>query len=689
MRPAMTIAARAALTIAARAALTIAVPATLAVAVLWSFLPVGVSWAGASPAYYTAQWSVWGWGSLVSLGLAAVLLVLTRGAVVARGGEVWRWQLERISPRRFAVAMSVLLALLALLVCWLVFEGNPRSVDGFAQLFHARMFLAGRAWLPAPPEMASFGTLHMIVGPERWFSQYPPGQSAFLAAGLALGRWWALVPFAAAGFALATWRVARWCADESTARLALVLACVSPFVVLVAGSEMSHLPAAALGMGAAAAATFVGGPRPQLAGILAGLALGAMLAFRPLDAVAAAVPVGLIALLAGPRRVRSLATIAAGGIVGTLPLLWFNHATTGRWLELGYTMLWGPEVKLGFHAVPWGIALTPLRAVGLTGVDLHQLNVYLFDLPIPILLVVAVGYAVGRHRIGPRDLVPLAGLVSLVGLLFFYWHRDVFYGPRLLFGVTPWLLVLSARALVLLARSGREWRDGVTWGAAAATVVATAFIVGLGTITPGRLRAYHDSAPVSNLEPARAAADAGVRDAVVLVPDGWGSRLITRMWALGVPVARSTRLYMAVDACTLDLTLEEARRDPARRANLLATLDSLAALRRPGVETDITDDPHLRLPAAVLAGAPLPRLCREELRLDQAGFLNYPRFLWLNDARLDGDVVWVRDQGRWNDAIAERYAGRRFFRFGPAVPGGPPVFTPLDAYALRGAPTDD
>lgn len=660
----------------------VAVPAALAVAALWSLLPVGVTWAGASPDYYSAQWSVWAWGSLVALGVAAVLLLLTRGGIAVRIAHAWRWQLEHISSRRFAAAMAALLALLALLVCRLVFEGNPRSVDGFAQLFHARIFLEGRTWLPAPDEMASFGTLHMIVGPERWFSQYPPGQSVFLAAGLALGAWWALLPVAAATFALATWRVARWCADEATARLSLVLACVSPFVVLVAGSEMSHLPAAALGMAAAAAATFVNGRRPILAGALAGLALGAMLAFRPLDAVAASVPVGLIALLAGPRRVRSLAAIAAGGIAGTLPLLWFNHATTGSWLELGYTMLWGSEVGLGFHAVPWGVALTPLRAVGLTGVDLHQLNVYLFDLPIPILLVVAAGHLVGRDRIGPRDLVPLAGVLSLVGLLFFYWHRDVFYGPRLLFGVTPWLLVLAARALVLLARSGREWRDGVSWGAVAATVVGTAFVVGLATITPGRLRAYHDSAPVSNLDPARAAADAGVHDAVVLVSDGWGSRIITRMWALGVPVRRSTRLYMAIDACTLDLALEEARGDANSRARLLSTLDSLAALRRPGVETDLTDDPHLRLPAPVLAGAPLPARCVNELRLDQAGFLNYPRFLWLNEATLDGDIVWVRDQGGWNDAIARRYPGRSFYRYAPAVRGGSPVFIPLARQAL-------
>ena len=196
---------------------------------------------------------------------------------------------------------------------------------------------------------------------------------------------------------------------------------------------------------------------------------------------------------------------------------------------------------------------------------------------------------------------------------------------------------------------------------------------------------YHESAPVSNLDPDSAAAAAGVRDAVVLVADGWGSRLISRMWALGVPVKRSSRLYMAIDACTLDLALEDARRDPARRARIERTLDSLAAIGRRGVETNVTDDPHLRLPAEAVASGRLPAKCVEEIRLDRPGFLNYPRFLWLNEVGLDGDIVWARDQGRWNEDLVRRYPGRRFYRYAPVVAGGAPVFTPLDRHALVSA----
>jgi hypothetical protein len=92
-------------------------PAVLVTAAVWGALPVGVPLADAPPSYYTAQWSVWAWGSLVALGVAALLLVLTRGAVVARIAALWRRQLEGVSGRRFAAALALALAAPALLAC--------------------------------------------------------------------------------------------------------------------------------------------------------------------------------------------------------------------------------------------------------------------------------------------------------------------------------------------------------------------------------------------------------------------------------------------------------------------------------------------------------------------------------------------------------------------------------------------
>jgi hypothetical protein len=641
-------------------------------AAVWSLVPVGIWWAQWPAAYFAQAWQLWLWGGLVSLLLAALALLVSRGRVAVVAARAWAW-LMAVPRGRFVAVAAVTIGVLTLLATLLLFDRNPRNVDGFAELFQARIFLAGRLWARPAPEIANFAVLQMVLGPQRWYSQYPPGESLVLAAGLAMGAWWLLHPLIAAGLLVATARVGRWLLGEAESRLAVVLLCLSPFVVVVAGSEMSHLPSAALGMAAAAAATATGGPRRQLAAVMAGLALGAQAAFRPLDATAAAVPIVLITILASPRPLGALALMGAAGAVASLPTLWYNHATTGGWLTFGYIVLWGPQHSLGFHEVPFGTALTLTRAVALTGIDLHRLNTYLFDVPVPVLAVAAAGFVLGRRRLTARDAVPALGAVALFGLLFFYWHRDVFYGPRLHYAAMPWVVLLVARGARLL--SGSAPRAAPRWGPLIGTVLAIVFVFGLVSLAPARLEAYRAAWPMFRLHPDRDAERAGIRHAVVVIPDGWGSRLIARMWASGIPAARSTRLYAAIDACTLEQALDEAAVDRSGEVHgrLLGRLDSIAARGRPGERTGVTQDSNLRLPA----GSALPPVCSAELALDAPGFLVFAPFLYLNRPSLDGDIVWARDLGPWNAALFARYADRPLYRYAPLRRGGPPAFTPL------------
>ncbi len=649
----------------------IALPSVLILAALWSAVPLAVWWDGADPAYFATAWGTWGWGSALALLATVLLAVLTRGRIVDAALRGWRI-LMAAPPAAFAAAGATLFASLALLTCLVVFDGNPRNVDGFAQLFQARIFQAGRTWAAPPAELANFATLQMILGPDRWYAQYPYGQSLLLAGSLSLGAWWLHVAPLAALFALAVYRVARWCADEAVARLSLLLLSASPFVVAVAGSEMSHLAAATLGMGAAAAAAATD-RRPLLTGALAGAALGLMTAFRPLDAIAAAAPVAII-LAWTTRRIPALAGAALAGTLATLPTLWYNAATTGHWRTFGYTALWGPQHSLGFHDVPWGVPLTFARAVARSGLDLHQLNLYLFDATVPALVVIAAGFALGRRSLTARDAVPLAAAAALTGLLFFYWHRDVFYGPRFLYGIAGWCVVLFARAMVLLRRTGVA---GPAPGAGplAALFVGVALLLGLATITPGRMDAYRRSTPIFGLHPDRDASLAGIGGgAVVLIPDGWGSRLIARLWQAGIPVRRSTRLYAAIDACTIEEALGAAGPGGGAPGRLGGTLDSLAALGRPGARAGLTADANLRLRASPPPGP----ACAAEIAFDRRGYYSFAPYLWLNTASLDGPIVWARDLGAaGNAALRARYPGRRFFRYAPGADGRP-AFTPLD-----------
>src|SRR5205085_11573084 len=126
-------------------------------------------------------------------------------------------------------------------------------------------------------------------------------------------------------------------------------------------------------------------------------------------------------------------------------------------------------------------------------------------------------------------------------------------------------------------------------GAAAAVLVATV------TFLPDQVTAYRRSTPVFSLHPDRDAARAGITHAVVVIPDGWGTRLIARMWQQGILVRRSNRLYAAIDACTLERALDAAEADTAAQGRLAATLDSLASLHHPGTPTRLTADENLRL----------------------------------------------------------------------------------------------
>ncbi len=646
---------------------------------VWSAIPFSLWWLDTDSSVVTGAWSTWVWGAVVVLGMTAVLVILSKGRVTVWLVDAWRRTLGRLSGRMTMILAGAAVAVFATLVFLFVFAGNPRSVDGFAQLFHARILLEGRLWLEPPLELANFGTLHMVLGPERWYSQYPPGQPLLLAIGLFLGMWWIIQPLLGILLVIATYRVARWMADETTAKLTAWLMAVCPFIVAMTASELNHVPAAVLGIGAAAAATMLDRHRWPGWALAAGASLGLMVAFRPLDAVAAALPVTAVMLLTARRRMGALALIGAGGVAGTLPTLWFNAQTTGSWSQFGYSHLWGSGIGLGFHDTPWGVPLTPLRAVALTGLDLHQVNVYLFDLPFPLLFVIAAGFVLGLRQTSRRDLTPFVGVLALMGLLFFYFHRDVFYGPRLLFSVVPWFVLLFARAVVLMRRWGSPTASGTPRGMVAVMAVVLAMATGLVAIAPSRLAAYRASTPMLSLHPARDAARAGIHNAVVLIPDGWGTRLIARMWERGVPVRRTGRLYAAIDACTLQGALDAAERDGTASTKLVTLLDTLAALKRPGVPAGLTEDRNLRIPT----WEPLRPECVDEVVFDRTGFLAFAPFLYLNNASLDGDIVWARDLRDGNGRLLVRYPERAVFRYAPDTPGGMPAFHPV-ARSTRG-----
>src|SRR5262249_11029287 len=146
-----------------------------------------------------------------------------------------------------------------------------------------------------------------------WFSQYPIGSPAFIALGVLGGIAWLVNPLLLAIAISSLYRFLALVFDELTARVATVLFVSSPMVLIMAASQMNHVPTLALTMLALAGLAQWDASRDELAqqrqGLLVGLALGLAATVRPLDAAVIGAGIGCFQVwraLHAPERWRSL-----------------------------------------------------------------------------------------------------------------------------------------------------------------------------------------------------------------------------------------------------------------------------------------------------------------------------------------------------------------------------------------------
>src|SRR4030095_4508604 len=122
----------------------------------------------------------------------------------------------------------------------------------------------------------------------------------------------------------------------------------TPMVLFMAGTWMNHV--SVLCLVTIALAALVEWERSSTTrraigfAVVVGLALGLVATVRPLDAIIVAVPIGVFQLWGIRRewrRIRALAIQAIGGVLGTVPVLYANAATTGSPFRFGYEVMWG------------------------------------------------------------------------------------------------------------------------------------------------------------------------------------------------------------------------------------------------------------------------------------------------------------------------------------------------------------
>jgi hypothetical protein len=176
----------------------------------------------------------------------------------------------------------------------------------------------------------------------------------------------------------------------------------------------------------------------------------------------------------------------------------------------------------------------------------------------------------------------------------------------------------------------------------------------------------------------RAAEAAGIRNAVVFVQDSWGSQLVARLWALGVPKPEAERLYRNVDGCKLEMALTELEDAPAasaptesdRGAAAVARLQPLMADSAGLVPSNLSPDRSERmLPGTIYRG-----VCVRRFREDQAGMtLLAPNLLSRRD-----DLWFGRNLHGRNATVLERFPGRDVYLLTQPLSADQPEFRPLN-----------
>jgi hypothetical protein len=196
------------------------------------------------------------------------------------------------------------------------------------------------------------------------------------------------------------------------------------------------------------------------------------------------------------------------------------------------------------------------------------------------------------------------------------------------------------------------------------------------SIVAVRAPGYRNIVTSMRLDVAREARTAGVSNALVLVKESWGSRLVARMWALGVSRPLAERIYWNSDACRLELTLGELESSRSvsavRVAAVGAASDAMAIERRllPLLTDSALIDRSSRsagLEAMVPGRAP-PAHCTSQREMDRRGSSHLLAFKLVRDGNVY--VRWI--PGREAEASG-LYPGRPVYlleRTGPEPEAG-------------------
>lgn len=169
----------------------------------------------------------------------------------------------------------------------------------------------------------------------------------------------------------------------------------------------------------------------------------------------------------------------------------------------------------------------------------------------------------------------------------------------------------------------------------------------------------------------------GVSNALILVRESWGTQLVARLWALGVPRTETEGLYRGVDTCILDHAVSRVEQAGLRDTTAMQALLPLLRDSSRVVKTDLSPDRTERM----LPGIKYSALCARRLEEDRQGFTLLAPLHALDK----GSNVYARDLHARDSLMISEYRDRPVYLLRPSSLqiGAPLELRPVSLDSLR------
>jgi hypothetical protein len=341
-----------------------------------------------------------------------------------------------------------------------VYQAIPHVTDEIIYQYQARYLADGRLSTPAYPVPAAFSQYMIPYNDDQWYSPFPPGWPALLAVGTLLRIDWMINPILAATNVLLFYLVVKDLYNQQTARMSLLLLCISPWFLFMGMNMMSHTSMLTATLLACLGIMNARKKHPLFWALIAGLAAGSVCLIRLFDGLILLVLLGLWALGLGGKRLKPGAImmfILGAGIMG-ISVVTYNFFITGQALVFPltkfYSTYFGPKTySLGFgpdRGIQWAIdpypGYSPIEAVINGALNLFSLNIELFGWGFGSLLFILI-FLVSNKK-STEDYLLIVFILSVIGSYALFWYSGgPDFGPRYWFITIIAWVILTARGL--------------------------------------------------------------------------------------------------------------------------------------------------------------------------------------------------------------------------------------------------